>query len=77
MAAPHPSRLSPSDPDYDAILAAHGLAERRHEPGYTDPRTGLFVLTSDYLASRGTCCGAGCRHCPYVGAAKPDEAPEA
>jgi Family of unknown function (DUF5522) len=75
MAAPHPSRLSPSDPDYHAILAAHDLAVRRHEAGYADPRTGLFVLTSSYLASRGTCCGAGCRHCPYVRAADKHDEP--
>jgi hypothetical protein len=66
MAAPHPSRLSPADPDYEAILAAHDLAVRRDEAGYSDPRSGLFVLTSAYLESRGTCCGAGCRHCPYL-----------
>jgi Family of unknown function (DUF5522) len=30
-----------------------------------DPRSGLFVLTASYLADRGFCCGAGCRHCPY------------
>ncbi|MDQ1585172.1 MAG: hypothetical protein QOH80_537, partial [Actinomycetota bacterium] len=27
--------------------------------------TGLFVLTSAFLAARGDCCGRGCRHCPY------------
>ena len=27
---------------------------------------GLFVLTREYLLKRGTCCGSGCRHCPYV-----------
>jgi hypothetical protein len=66
MAAPHSSRLSPSDPDYHAILAAHDLAVRRQEAGYIDPRSGLFVLTAAYLESRGTCCGSGCRHCPYL-----------
>jgi hypothetical protein len=25
----------------------------------------LLVLTAAYLAKRGDCCGAGCRHCPY------------
>lgn len=23
------------------------------------------ALTRDYLLRRGTCCGNGCRHCPY------------
>jgi hypothetical protein len=26
---------------------------------------GLYVWTAAYLARRGTCCGSGCRHCPY------------
>jgi hypothetical protein len=30
-----------------------------------DPQSGKFVLTSFYLASRGRCCGNGCRHCPW------------
>lgn len=46
-----------SDPHDDAVAAG--------EPGYVDPDTGLFVLTSAYLLARGTCCGNGCRHCPY------------
>ncbi len=26
---------------------------------------GYMVLTESYLLNRGTCCGNGCRHCPY------------
>lgn len=26
---------------------------------------GLLVFTEKYLLHRGTCCGNGCRHCPY------------
>ena len=50
----------------EAILAAHRAAREAGEPGYTDPATGYLVLTSSYLAARGTCCQQGCRHCPYV-----------
>ncbi len=25
------------------------------------------VFTAAYLLKRGTCCGSGCRHCPYRG----------
>lgn len=25
----------------------------------------FLVFTSEYLLRRGTCCGNGCRHCPY------------
>jgi hypothetical protein len=64
---PHPSRLGPDDPHRDEIMAAHRAALAAHESGYLDPVTGLFVLTAAFLADRGTCCGAGCRHCPYLG----------
>ena len=43
----------------------HRAACVRGDSGYIDPHTGFFVLTSVYLAKRGNCCGAGCRHCPY------------
>jgi Family of unknown function (DUF5522) len=26
-----------------------------------------MVFTATYLLKRGTCCGSGCRHCPYRG----------
>jgi len=63
---PHPSRLPPDTPGREVILAAHARAMEAGEPGYLDPATGLFVLTAAYLASRGTCCDSGCRHCPYL-----------
>jgi hypothetical protein len=46
-------------------VAAHERAIEAGEPGYLDPTSGLFVLTAAYLRERGTCCGSGCRHCPY------------
>ena len=45
--------------------AWNARAEARGEAGYIDPRSGLFVLTGAWLAARGSCCGKGCRHCPY------------
>ena len=51
----------------EATRAAHDAAEARGEAGYLDPHSGLFVLTATYLRDRGTCCGNGCRHCPYDG----------
>ena len=62
---PHPDRLAPDDPWRGAILDAHAAAVAAGDPGYLDPRTGLFVLTAAELAARGACCGQGCRHCPY------------
>ena len=32
---------------------------------YIDPNTGLTVFTSVSHRARGTCCGCGCRHCPF------------
>ena len=49
----------------DTWREAHDAAVAAGEAGYLDPDTGLFVLTATYLADRGTCCGNGCRHCPY------------
>jgi hypothetical protein len=63
---PHPSRLPLDTPGYAEILAAHRAAVDADAAGYLDPKTGLFVLTAIFLARRGTCCGRGCRHCPYA-----------
>ena len=63
---PAASRLPPDAPRRDEILARHAQAVERGEVGYLDPATGLVVLTAAWLADRGTCCGLGCRHCPYV-----------
>jgi hypothetical protein len=66
LTQPHPSRLPPDHPRRDEIVEAHARALAAGEAGYPDPESGLFVLTAGYLAQRGTCCGRGCRHCPYV-----------
>lgn len=63
---PHPERLARGHPYHEKILNAHEAALAAGEAGYLDPETGLFVLTASFLVSRGTCCGRGCRHCPYV-----------
>ena len=58
-------------------LQLHRLACEKGEAGYMDPDTGYFVMTSFYLRERKTCCGNGCRHCPWPaeaqqGAQRPD-----
>ena len=30
---------------------------------------GQIIMTEEYLAKRGTCCGSNCRHCAYWPAA--------
>jgi hypothetical protein len=66
LTQPHPDRLADDHPDRARILAAHAQALADADEGYLDPATGLFVLTAEFLCRRGTCCGRGCRHCPYV-----------
>jgi hypothetical protein len=44
---------------------------REFEDFYWD--NGLMVLTRAYHLKRGSCCGNGCRHCPYEHAAVPPE----
>ena len=33
-----------------------------------------LVFTAAYHLKRGSCCGSGCRHCPYRDEAKPENA---
>ncbi|CAB4551055.1 unannotated protein [freshwater metagenome] len=47
------------------VRAKHDAAVRAGQDFYTDPETGLVVMTSLYLTRRGYCCGNICRHCPY------------
>jgi hypothetical protein len=66
LSRPHADRLSPADPAFGPIIEAHDRALRAGADTYVDPGSGLLVLTAGYLAGRGSCCGSGCRHCPYV-----------
>jgi Family of unknown function (DUF5522) len=66
LTEPHPHRLPAGHPGRVEILARHAAALEQTAPGYTDPATGLMVLTAAYLADRGFCCERGCRHCPFV-----------
>ncbi len=62
---PLPDRFNSTMAGYHQAMAAHRQAVERDQPGYLDPRSGLFVMTATALAARGGCCGCGCRHCPY------------
>jgi hypothetical protein len=66
LTEPHPERLDLQHPLREEILDRHATALDAGAAGYTDPASGLFVLTAGFLADRGTCCDSGCRHCPYV-----------
>ena len=47
------------------ICRLHDAAVAANIPHYVDPKSGYKVMTAAKLASRGKCCGCGCRHCPY------------
>ncbi len=47
------------------IEVIHRRACAAGEPGYIDPTSGLYVQTALQLGRQETCCGAGCRHCPW------------
>jgi hypothetical protein len=66
LTSPASSRLSLDNPRREEILALHADAVAHRQAGYLDPISGLFVLSSWFLAERGYCCERGCRHCPYV-----------
>jgi Family of unknown function (DUF5522) len=65
LGEPHASRLPADHPRRAEIIAAHDGALAAGQAGYRDPASGFFVMTAAYLAARGTCCGNGCRHCPF------------
>jgi Family of unknown function (DUF5522) len=63
---PHPDRLDICRLDYVEVMDAHHRALLNDEAGYLDPTSDLFVQTARTLWDRGSCCGQGCRHCPFA-----------
>lgn len=63
--APIPQRLSPQHPRRNEIMSRHDDAVGEGKPTYSDPSSGLSVMTARFLADRGYCCTSGCRHCPF------------
>lgn len=47
------------------IERIHKEACERGETSYRDPQTGYIVITEIGHIKRGSCCGCGCRHCPW------------
>ena len=66
LTEPRADRLDRSLPGAAQALAAHAAALNAGKATYRDPITGYRVLTARTLAERGTCCGMGCRHFPYL-----------
>jgi hypothetical protein len=59
------TKLPKDFPFYEEIMLRHKEAVKKERDFYIDPETGLTVFTALYLYNRGSCCGSGCRHCPY------------
>uniref|UniRef100_A0A7I4Y5J0 CAP10 domain-containing protein n=1 Tax=Haemonchus contortus TaxID=6289 RepID=A0A7I4Y5J0_HAECO len=51
--------------DERTIYLAHLKAVQQRKLKCKDPFTGYVVFTVSHHLYRGTCCGNGCRHCPY------------
>ncbi|MEZ6187430.1 MAG: DUF5522 domain-containing protein [Planctomycetota bacterium] len=55
-------QVQPPSPE---ALELHAAACRAGHPGYLDPATGFYVMSSFKLRRQPGCCGSGCRHCPW------------
>ena len=69
-------RLSNKSASPASIAALHADAVGRGDLFYTDPDTGLMVMTELASLKRGRCCGKACRHCAYQHSSVCGEAPE-
>ncbi len=65
LRTPLTDRFRGDMPGFAPSMLAHGDALESGEDYYMDPQTGLLVMSSQYLADRGPCCGNSCRHCPF------------
>lgn len=57
------------------IDTLHAAACAAGHPSYRDPATGYSVFTAIAHERRGTCCGCGCRHCPFGHSNVPADTP--
>ena len=58
-------RCCDDDGDDAGEAALHERACAAGQLFYTDPGSGLSVMTRVAHERRGRCCGSGCRHCPF------------
>ena len=52
----------------DWISELYHLEERKvkfNEKNFYTNKEGMKVMTEEYHIMRGSCCGSGCKHCPY------------
>jgi hypothetical protein len=58
-----PSSVSPATPERSEAPAEPSTQQLAPEDFYFEGPN--LVFTAAYHLKRGTCCGSGCRHCPY------------
>lgn len=58
------SAAGPARAGEECPMDQHEPPPSESEPDYTIER-GLLVYTAAFHLKRGTCCGSGCRHCPF------------
>ena len=52
-------------PEADTVRDASPAKPLPLEPGDFYYEGDTMVFTAQYHLRRGSCCGSGCRHCPY------------
>jgi len=62
---PSANGFGSSSEHFSLIMELHDAAVVAGIACYRDPRSGLSVMTAEFLNKRGYCCESGCRHCPY------------
>ena len=51
--------------DWIQQLYVQETTKKSPEPDFYKDENGKFVMTESYHIKRGSCCGSGCKHCPY------------
>ena len=51
--------------DWVQQLYVQEITKKSPEPDFYKNENGNIVMTESYHIKRGSCCGSGCKHCPY------------
>ena len=51
--------------DWVQQLYVQEINKKSPEPDFYKDKLGRIVMTESYHIKRGSCCGSGCKHCPY------------
>ena len=51
--------------DWIQQLYVQETTKKSPEPDFYEDENGRIVMTESYHLRRASCCGSGCKHCPY------------